>query len=424
MGKTVFAINDAQRAVCTCPLPRPRAAYIAPLRNQAKRNAWDYAKYYARPIPGTKPFENDLKIDYPNEGRFEIFGADNADALRGTYFDYVILDEYAQISPVLIDEVILPALSDRGGILVAMGTPKGRNHFYDLKLEAEQSDDWDVVVMRQSETGIVSPEHLSKIRAAMRMRTGSDDYYMQEYECSFTALVHGAYFANEIEAARRDKRIADLPINTNLAVHTFWDLGRNDSTAIWFMQQEGAFYHFIDYYEHSSVSLSHYARVLADKREEYGWIYGTHYLPHDANVVDISQEDDLSREYVLRHAGVVPTHVGERIQNIQDGIELSRVRFPRCRFDINRCDAGLKALENFQRQWDDKNLVFREAPLRNWAKHGADAFREFAQTYERAVTGGIELFGSSAIGHNSRGRRRYGGRRRSTIPQPSTAWMA
>ena len=109
-GKTVFAINEMIRLALTVDKDRPRAAYMCPLFKQAKQVAWDMVKHYSRVIPGVIFNESELRADYPNGGRLQLFGADNADALRGIYLDGVVLDEYAQMSPRAWSEVLRPAL--------------------------------------------------------------------------------------------------------------------------------------------------------------------------------------------------------------------------------------------------------------------------------------------------------------------------
>lgn len=199
---------------------------------------------------------------------------------------------------------------------------------------------------------------------------------------AFEVAVDGAYFADKMQQARRENRITSIPIEEALEVHTFWDLGRNDTNAIWFMQHLGKEYRFIDYYENNNQSLKFYANVLKDKKEKYGWRYGTHYLPHDAAVVELSSLEDLSREEILNAAGVDNTEIVPRIQDKSIAVEWARNILPYCWFDKNRCADGIKALDNFQKKWDEKNGVFLPEPLRNWAKHGADGFMTMAQGFD------------------------------------------
>jgi phage terminase large subunit len=145
-GKTVFAINEKLDRGLRNPLKNPRYAYIAPLYGQAKRVAWDYLKMYTEKIPGATPNEADLRVDIPRPAlgdtvRFTLLGADNPVSLKGIYLDGVTMDEYAEMNPATWREVIRPTLSDRAGWANFIGTPKGRNSFFDLYEQAKTGED-------------------------------------------------------------------------------------------------------------------------------------------------------------------------------------------------------------------------------------------------------------------------------------------
>ena len=179
-GKTVLAINALIDAALNKGLTNPRYAYIAPLYKQAKTVAWDYLKHFSRPIPGRTINESELRIDYPNAGRIQLFGADNPDSLRGQYFDGVVVDEVAQCSPSLYGEVIRPTLADRKGWVLFIGTPKGHDHFFDLYILAKRDPDWYCKKFKASETGILDEDELNQAKKQM-----SESEYRQEFECDF-----------------------------------------------------------------------------------------------------------------------------------------------------------------------------------------------------------------------------------------------
>lgn len=368
-GKTVYEINKAIRAALTCDKRAPRYAYIAPFFKQAKTIAWDYLKFYTSVIPGVRVNESELRVDLPNGARIQLYGADNPDSLRGIYLDGCVLDEYAQIRPSLLSEVIRPALSDRLGWLDITGTPKGRNHFWDLLQSVENNPEWTVNIFKASETGII-PD--SELRAARELMT--KDQYEQEYECSFTAAVEGAYFSKEMADAK--PRILRIPIERSVPVNTFWDLGRNDTTVIWFHQRVGLENRFIDYYENNGESLHHYAQVLRNK----GYLYGDHYLPHDVVVTELTT--NKSRAETLKESGVNPLVVVPRTSDKLEAIEMARRSIASCWFDKDRCADGIRALENYRKEYDEKRQVFRDRPLHDWASNPADAFMQFAQGYQ------------------------------------------
>lgn len=177
-------LNHLLKDAITSPKPRCRYAYIAPFLKQAKTLAWDYLKYYADPIPGRIFRESELSVELPNGARIRLFGADNPDSLRGIYLDGVVLDEYAQIEPVLFSSILRPALSDRKGWCVFSGTPNGKNHFFEILKAAETDDTWYSCVLKASETGIVDPEELRDAQKTMTV-----EEYEREYECSFNSII-------------------------------------------------------------------------------------------------------------------------------------------------------------------------------------------------------------------------------------------
>jgi phage terminase large subunit len=139
-GKTVFAVNELIKSACTSTKENPRYAYIAPLYRQAKAVAWDMLKTFSRPIPGIKYNEAELRADFPNGARISLYGGDNPDTLRGIYLDDCVMDEYAQMSERLWPEVIRPALSDRKGGAIFIGTPMGHNAFYNMYQNVKDDD--------------------------------------------------------------------------------------------------------------------------------------------------------------------------------------------------------------------------------------------------------------------------------------------
>lgn len=219
-GKTIAAINHLIKSCLMCDLPRPRLAYIAPLYKQAKTVAWDYLRHYSVPIPQIIVNQSELRIDYPHGGRIQLLGADNPDSLRGIYLDGVVIDEVAQCPPSLYGEILRPALADRKGWAMFIGTPKGHDHFFDLYRHAIFDPAWYAKMFKASETGILDKEELDQAKAEM-----SDNEYLQEFECDFDIsssfilipiqLVEKAY-NREIPASKQPKTIG-LDVGMSLA---------------------------------------------------------------------------------------------------------------------------------------------------------------------------------------------------------------
>lgn len=187
--------------------------------------------------------------------------------------------------------------------------------------------------------------------------------------------IKGAIYNHELEYCYMNGRVCNIPIESFVPVNTFWDLGYNDTTAIWFHQQVGLEHRFIDYYEANGEALQHYVRVLREK----DYLYGEHYLPHDVEVTELGT--GISRKNMLLQFGLKPLVVVPRVKDVSYAIEQTKQVFPRCWFDKVRCERGLAALKSYRREFDEKNQTYRMRPLHNWASNGADAFRQFGTGY-------------------------------------------
>ena len=364
-GKTVACINELIRAAAACPLSRGRFAYIAPKLNQAKDIAWNYLKEFTACVEGRILNETELWVSFPGGTRIRLYGADNPDRLRGIYLDGVVLDEYGDMNPTVWPQVIRPLLADRRGWAIFIGTPKGKNAFHSLWQDADFNYGWTRLKLKASETGLIDAKELADAR-----RTMSDDEYAQEFECSFEAAVRGAFYAAELKTAEAQGRITSVPHNPLLPVHTAWDLGMADSTVIWFIQVNGGETRMIDVLKGEGVGLEWYAKQLQDRN----WLWGNHYLPHDAAVRELGT--GKSRVEVLEGLGISST-ICPRL-TVEDGIQAVRGLLANCWFDDARCRPGLEALRMYRRAYDEKRQEFRTAPLHDWTSHYADALRTFA----------------------------------------------
>ena len=364
-GKTVWAINHILRAALMCEKNNPRLAYMAPTYRQAKNVAWDYIKEYAGKIPGVRFHETELRCDLPTGARISLLGAENPDSLRGIYLDGCVMDEVADMPENVFPEVLRPALSDRKGFCIFLGTPKGHNAFYEKYEEAVANDDWLAAVYRASETGILDQEELDAAKVMM-----SSDQYAQEFECSWNANVPGAVYGKELEEAQADGRITNVPYNPASKVDTWWDLGVGDSTAIFFTQNIGRAVHVIDYYEARGEGLPHYCKVLSSKN----YLYGEHNAPHDIEVRELGT--GKSRREIAWDLGlnfrVVPK------LPIEDGIHAAQMLIPRLYFDREKCKYGLECLRQYHRAYNERTRSFRATPVHDYSSHAADAFRYLA----------------------------------------------
>jgi len=370
-GKTVAHVNDALRGALECERPNPRFAYVAPLYKQAKDIAWQYLKDAIAPLRqyGATTNESELRADLPNGGRVRLYGADNPDSLRGIYLDGAVLDEFADMNPTIWTEVLLPALADRRGWAAFIGTPKGRNSFFDICEKAKDDPDWYFGELKVSDTNLIHKDELVMMRKSMTV-----DQYDQEFECSFQAAITGSYYGQLMNEA--EKRITNVSYDPAVLVGTAWDLGIGDSTAIWFYQQVGQEIHCIDYYETSGEGLAHYVKIMKEKPYVYT---DEHTLPHDCKARELGT--GKSREEVLNALGIKCRILSQ--QRVEDGINAARNILPRVWFDKEKCGRGIEALRQYRKEWDDKQQVFKNRPLHDWTSHGSDAFRYLAMGLER-----------------------------------------
>lgn len=198
------------------------------------------------------------------------------------------------------------------------------------------------------------------------------DTYRHIWEGDFLIHVDGAYYGREMRSI--EEQIAAVPYDSNASVITAWDLGIDDSTAIWFAQFVGKEIRIIDHYEASGYDLSHYVSILSGK----GYNYEQHILPHDVKVKELGT--GKSRLEVLGSMGLNNIKVCP-MARVEDGIQQVRAMIPRCWFDKEKCENGIESLRQYRREWDDKNKSWRGNPLHDWTSHSADAFRYLAVGY-------------------------------------------
>lgn len=375
-GKTVAAVNDLIRAAVTCKSQSPLFGYVAPFRSQAKDIAWGFLKYYSKDI-STDVNESELRIDLLNGARVRLFGADNADAMRGLGFDGIFMDEYGDFKPSVWGAVIRPALSDKQGWAVFAGTPKGKNQFWDVWDDAtgKLKDEFFSMMLKASQSGILPQGEI----AALKRQT-TEDQFEQEYECSFEAAILGAYYGIEMRRLADNGQIRDVPYDPSLPCFTAWDIGHSDDTSIWWFQVINNEIHVIDFFSESGGGPEKHGRMVMERKipDASGRMvtphYEKHFLPHDAKAATYSSNGKSTIEQLIAIFGF--SHVGLAAGlDLQDGIDAARMTIPHCWFDATRCKDGIEALRQYEREYNEDTKAFRQTPKHNWASHPADAFR-------------------------------------------------
>ena len=364
MGKTVAAINQLIHSALQNKNNNPRYAYIAPTYSQAKRVAFDYLIEFTRPLGATVNIA-ELRVDFLGR-RISLYGSENGDSLRGQYFDGVVLDEIGDQNPKIWNEIIRPALADRKGYCLFIGTPKGNNHFKDFRDRAEQAPDgWALLEFKASQTGLLDAQELASAKNEM-----GEDKYIQEFECSFDSPVEGSYYGKLMNEAEESNRVGIVPRDDLSKTFTAWDLGMSDSTSIWVCQTVGKEVRLVDYVENHSQSLEWYVNWLRDNK----WDKAVHILPHDVEVRELGT--GRSRKEMLMESGL-EIIIAPKL-SVADGIQAVRRLLPRCWFNKETTKQGIDCLRNYRRVYDEKRNVFFDTPLHDFASHGSDAFRYLA----------------------------------------------
>lgn len=323
--------------------------------------------------------EDQMLIEFVNGATWQLVGSDNYNALVGSPPIGVTASEWALADPAAWG-YLSPILRENGGWAVFITTPRGKNHVHDMLHGFRDNPEWFTQVLTVNDTGALTPDQIRAVKAEYHATYGPDvgeNLFQQEYMCSFEAAVLGAYYGAEIRRAEDDRRITSVPVDIATEVHTSWDLGIEDSTAIWFWQAVGAELRLVDYYEASGVGLEHYVRTLKEK----GYNYGRHILPHDAEARELGT--GKTRQESLQSMGLRGIEIAPKMA-VEDGINAARILLNRCWFDRVKCERGLEALKNYRSKIDEKRRIAL-GPLHDWSSHGADAFRYLAVSSNTAT---------------------------------------
>ena len=364
-GKSTALMWMGIKRCLTETRPLARVVHILPYGIMWSRTGlWDQLVRAAECIPGAEIRKASMNVRFSNGSVFQAGGADNQDSWRGGYADLVIIDEFDDTPPSMVPLVIEPMLADRDGVLVRSGTPKGKGLLQAAYDRAKITPGHSAYLLDYTKTKALSDVAIERLRAEM-----SEEEFAQELECSFASPNSGSYYGKLLDEAEKGGRITEVPHDPNLRVWTGWDLGIDDSTAIWCAQiTKSGEWRFIDYIEDSGAGLDHYVRLL--QRRPY--VYKLHLLPHDAAVRELGS--GKSRTETLGNLGVRPWRI-VRQHSVADGINAVRMVLPRAWFDAERCAKGIKSLRNYRREWNENAQTWRANPVHDHASHGADAAR-------------------------------------------------
>ena len=322
--------------------------HFLPTYNQGKKIIWDGIDYNGMKFIDHFPAElvaskneTEMQVTLTNGSIYQVIGTDKMDNIVGTNPVGCVFSEYSLQNPKAWD-LFRPILRENKGWALFIYTPRGRNHGKQLYEMAKNNPEWFCELPtvldteREDGTPIITPADIENDR-----KEGMDEQLIQqEYYCSFEGYQQGSYYSKQLREAEAANRIANVPWDSRLQVHTFWDLGIGDAMAIWFMQRVGKEYRFIDYYETSGEGISYYVKYLSQKPYKYG----VHYMPHDASVRELGT--GISRKDRAEQLGIRPVQVVPNNISVEEGIDAVRAVLPVCWFDKEKCEQGLNSLAN------------------------------------------------------------------------------
>lgn len=371
-GKDSFAINLSAKSA------HQRVGSIfhfLPTARQGRKVIWDgIDKQGRRIIDQAMPKElrsntvnDEMQIKLKCGSMYQVVGSDNFDSIVGTNPVGCVFSEYALSDPRAWDYV-RPILAENGGWACFITTPRGKNHAYEMYRTNKDNPLWNVSHLTCEDTGHISLEAIEEER-----RSGmSEARIRQEFYCDFEVADLGQIYADIIEELEKGGRVGSVPYDPRYPVHTFWDLGHRDATAIWFVQYVNMDIHVIDYLEERRGHVGHFVGKVRDKP----YSYARHVTPHDTERFEFGAGTTILEAF--RQHGINPT-IAPKL-TVDTGIKALRVVLRRCKFDVTRCHHLLRALKAYRYEENEEDRTVSNKPKHDWSSHAADAGRYMAVT--------------------------------------------
>lgn len=335
-----------------------------------------------------RTLNDEMFIELANGSTWQCIGSDRYNATVGAGPVFITYSEWALANPSAW-AYHRPMLEENGGGAAFITTPRGKNHahatFQRYKKMMAENPRYFAEISTIHDTGALSLDQLEESLNEYVDLYGEDvgrAQFEQEYECSFSAAILGAFYAREMVALRKEKRIEVIEPVEGKPVHRAWDIGVRDDTSIWWFQVVGTQIYVLDCYTSSGAGVDHYAEYVERICSERGWISGIDFVPHDA----------AQRQWALPGAKTIIQQMGSYGLNPQqapdatklNGINAARKTLARAVFHPRCEEVGIAALEQYRREWDDDRKTFKANEVHDWTSHLADAWRYLALSWQEA----------------------------------------
>jgi len=328
--------------------------------------------------------DDDMFIETTWGATWQLIGSDRFDATVGSGPVGVAYSEWALCNPSAW-AYHKPMIEETKGKAIFITTPRGNNHAKTMYDRARGSERWFAELLTAEQTGALTAEQLAESLAEYQDLYGIDlglALFEQEYLCSFSGAMIGAYFGAEMSRAEREGRFKLVEIDWRFPVHTVWDLGKAVNNPIWCFQVIGGQLRIVDFYRPESDDLEEWVKWLDDKGYR-----GNDYVPHDIVVTEWGTK--RTRFDTLKILGRKPKRVAK--VSVADGLQAGRKAINSAVFHTGedergeRLELGRDGLKAYRREWDDELKTFRENPVKDWAEHIGSAWRYLGLAWKDAT---------------------------------------
>lgn len=357
--------------------------YILPYYKQARLIIWEGADSsgfrFIDHFPKTivKRQENQqMVLELTNGSIVRMLGSDNIDAIVGTNPIGVIFSEFSLHKPAAWN-YLRPILLENKGWALFNGTPRGKNALWKMYQYAKKDPGWfsELLTINHTRKPDGTPVITEEDIEIERQSGMPEELIQQEYYCSFEAGLVGSILGDLMADASKEKRIGRFPWDPNLPVTTAWDLGFDDTNTIWFAQFAGREIRLIDCISDNRKNAGYYINEINKKP----YTYEEHFFPHDVEVHEYSTgktRRETFEDLGLKNIVTVPRMAVADKYGVSEGHNIMRQTIPVCYFDEEHCEDGIEGLKSYRREWDERHEKFGDSPVKDWAKHFADSFRQ------------------------------------------------